>query len=90
MNVAEKNRIQLEVNNYVLKANFKTDYWFGLSRNKIHHYNNLSGGEFSIIIYGDSKLESDYFRIPYKSIKDLLIPGNLYQFNHRRKMGWGY
>ncbi len=71
-NLALINRIELEVENYVRKADAKTDYWFDLAKSKIEDLISEYGDEFRIIIAGSDEKEGDFYVIPYKEIKHLL------------------
>jgi len=85
MNTIHLNRVNLESNNYVLKAGSHSDYWFGISENKVLNYCEKFNDDFNIIIYGSEGEEGDYYLIPFANIKDLLRPESLYSFNARMR-----
>jgi putative restriction endonuclease len=85
MNWIEANRKKLGENNYVLKADVSSSYWFGLSENKVNDYVQRSNSVFNIILFGNELDQTNYYVIPYANIKDLLIAENLYLFNTRQR-----
>lgn len=85
MNWVKRNRVELEKDNYVVKADASTKYWFGLSENKLKKYRVQTNGQFNIIIYGDDQVNTDFYTVPYNLVKEILIPDNLYKFNDRTR-----
>jgi hypothetical protein len=85
MNWIEANRKRLDENNYVLKADASSSYWFGLSENKVNEYIQRSNLAFNIILFGNELDQTNYYVIPYINIKDLLVAENLYLFNTRQR-----
>lgn len=85
MNKVLEQRKELETRHYVLKADSSSSYWFGLSNKKIKEYYSKFGEGFNIIIQGNDALVGDYYVIPFSSIKDLLVPTNLYITEERER-----
>ncbi|WP_066439320.1 HNH endonuclease [Chryseobacterium sp. CCH4-E10] len=85
MNWVKENRNQLSINNYVRKADAKTNYWLDLSEGRINHYRNLTSDNFNIIIYGDEDIETDFYIIPFKELKYLLLEDNFAKSEGRRR-----
>jgi len=83
MNWVKENREILESNHYVLKADANSNYWFGLSKNKVEEYNLRLSSNFNIILFGNEFNETDFYVIPFYAIEDLLIDANLYSNNGR-------
>lgn len=77
MNWVNKRRKELELKNYVLKADATFSCLFGLSKKKVNEYKAGFGTGFNIILYGDDNSESDFYTIPYLAISDLLMDENL-------------
>ena len=57
-------------NNYVLKGNPKNK-WAGFQKTVLFKLSEAFGDDFNIIIWTDKEKESDYYCIPYKSVKHL-------------------
>lgn len=85
MNWVKENRNQLAINNYVRKADAKTNYWLDLSEGRINHYGELTNDTFNIIIYGDEDIETDFYIIPFEEIKHLLVENNFAKSEGRRR-----
>lgn len=85
MNWVRANRKELEQSNYVLKADIKSNYWFGISNNKLNNYKAQFDSFFNIILYGNEDNEGDFYVIPFVAIEDLLIEKNLYLFDGNRQ-----
>lgn len=85
MNWVRLNRKMLSVNNYVRKADAKTNYWLDLSYGKLNYYRELTKDNFSIIIYGDENMETDFYIIPYGELKHLLIENSFAKSNRRKR-----
>ncbi len=85
MNWVKENRDQLAINNYVRKADAKTNYWLDLSEGRINHYRKLTSDNFSIIIYGNENLETDFYIIPFEELKHLLLENNFAKSEGRRR-----
>ncbi|MBS1624362.1 MAG: HNH endonuclease [Bacteroidetes bacterium] len=75
----------MEQQNYVLKADISSNYWFGISKNKLQSYKTQSDSNFNIILFGSELSETDFYVIPISYIEDLLISENLYLFNGRER-----
>jgi putative restriction endonuclease len=78
-------RSHLATKNYVLKADIKTGYWFGLSKLKVNEYRSKNNDDFNIILFGQNTNETDYYIIPYIAIKDLLDEENVGISNGRER-----
>jgi len=85
MNWVKKNRQVLEIDNYVLKADTTSNYWFGVSQQKLDDYRLKYNTEFHIILFGSDDNEGDFYTIPFLAIQDLLIEENLYSFDGRKR-----
>ena len=85
MNWIKENRKQLAKNNYVRKADAKTNYWLDLSSRKLDFYRQLTNDNFNIIIYGDEYVETDFYIIPFEEIKHLLVENNFAKSDGRRR-----
>ena len=85
MNWVKENRNQLAINNYVRKADAKTNYWLDLSEGRINHYRDLTSDNFNIIIYGDEDIETDFYIIPFEELKHLLLEDNFAKSEGRRR-----
>jgi putative restriction endonuclease len=85
MNNIHLHREAYEKINYVLKAQSKSNYWFGVSKNKLDDYILKYGEDFNLILYGNETVEADYYVIPYISLKDILVSENLYFENERNR-----
>lgn len=85
MNWVKENRNQLAINNYVRKADAKTNYWLDLSEGKINHYRELTSDNFNIIIYGDEDIETDFYIIPFEELKHLLLENTFAKSEGRRR-----
>lgn len=85
MNWVRANRKELERSNYVLKADIKSNYWFGISQNKLNNYKAQFDSSFNIILYGSEDNEGDFYVIPFAAIEDLLIEQHLYLFDGNRQ-----
>lgn len=85
MNWVKENRNQLAVNNYVRKADAKTNYWLDLSEGRINYYRELTSDNFNIIIYGDEDIETDFYIIPFEELKHLLLENNFAKSEGRRR-----
>lgn len=84
MNWVKKNRGKLEQSNYVLKADNTSNYWFGISQNKLDNYRTQFDSNFNIILFGSEKDEGDFYFIPFSAIRDLLTDKNLYLIKGKR------
>ena len=76
-NLVEINRSLLEEENYVIKADSKTSYWFGISVNKVQYYQEKRGLDFNVILFGNSLIEGDYYIIPYNLFREYLTPNTI-------------
>lgn len=85
MNWIKVNREKLAVNNYIRKADAKTNYWLDLSVGKLNHYRQLTNDSFNIIIYGDEEIETDFYIIPYEELKHLLTEDSFTKSEGRRR-----
>lgn len=85
MNWVKTHRKQLELSNYVLKADTNSNYWFGISRNKLDNYRVQFGSDFNIILFGSEYDEGDFYVIPFSAIHDLLKEDNLYLLEGKRQ-----
>ncbi|MGJ1448622.1 HNH endonuclease [Sphingobacterium spiritivorum] len=85
MNWVKENRVQLEQSNYVLKADYSSNYWFGISQKKLDNYRALFGTNFNIILFGSEEDEGDFYILPFSVIQDLLIEDNLYLLKGKRQ-----
>jgi len=85
MNWVKENRDQLAINNYVRKADVKTNYWLDLSEERINHYKDLTIDNFNVIIYGDEDIETDFYIIPFEELKHLLLENNFAKSEGRRR-----
>lgn len=85
MNWVKENRDCLAINNYVRKADAKTNYWLDLSEGRINYYRNLTSDNFNIIIYGNENLETDFYIIPFEELKHLLLENNFARSEGRRR-----
>lgn len=81
MNWAKANREILNRNNYVLKANTNSGYWFGVWKKKLDGYRSRFDSNFNIILFGSENIESDFYVIPFNAIQDLLTEENVYSFD---------
>lgn len=90
MNWIKENRDQLAINNYVRKADAKTNYWLDLSEGRINHYRELTSDNFNIIIYGDENIETDFYIIPFEELKHLLLENNFAKSEGRRPVDRKY
>lgn len=79
------NRKILEKQNYILKADSSTDYWFALAENKVQDYRVQTRDNFNIIVFGNEEIETDFYIIPFKFLSDILIKKNLYTKNNRNR-----
>lgn len=63
---------ELKKTNYVLVAQPHTNFWFAVSSNKLKTiYIDKFGDDFNLIIYSQPNIETDYYVLPFKFIKDL-------------------
>ncbi|WP_430615064.1 HNH endonuclease [Flavobacterium sp. JP2137] len=85
MNWVKGNREQLEISNYVLKADTTSNYWFGISQKKLSNYRTQFDSNFSIILFGSENDEGDFYIMPFAAIQDLLIEKNLYFLEGKRQ-----
>lgn len=85
MNWGKENRKKLEQSNYVLKADTTSNYWFGISQNKLDNYRTRFGSNFNIILFGSEDDEGDFYILPFSAIQDLLIEKNLYLLEGKRQ-----
>ncbi len=85
MNWVKENRNKLSINNYVRKADAKTNYWLDLSEGRINNYRKLTNDNFNIIIYGNDNLETDFYIIPFEELKHLLLENNFAKSEGRRR-----
>ncbi|MFT3825154.1 MAG: HNH endonuclease [Chitinophagaceae bacterium] len=85
MNWVKINREQLAVNNYVRKADAKTNYWLDLSDSKLSYYRQLTNDNFNIIIYGDEDIETDFYIIPFEELKHILLENTFAKSEGRRR-----
>lgn len=85
MNWVKVNRERLAVNNYVRKADAKTNYWLDLSYGRISYYRQLTNDSFNIIIYGDENVETDFYIIPYEELKHLLTEVSFAKGDKRKR-----
>ncbi|HIC8645121.1 hypothetical protein BAX97_11220 [Elizabethkingia meningoseptica] len=85
MNWIKKNRDRLSINNYVRKADAKTNYWLDLSEGRINHYRKLTNDNFNIIIYGNEDIETDFYIIPFEELKHLLHEDSFSKSEGRRR-----
>jgi putative restriction endonuclease len=85
MNWIKANREKLAVDNYVRKADAKTNYWLDLSDGMLTYYRQLTNDNFNIIIYGDENIETDFYIIPYKELKHLLTTQSLAKSKGRKR-----
>lgn len=85
MNWVKENRDDLAIDNYVRKADAKTNYWLDLSDGRINHYRTLTNDNFNIIIYGNEDLETDFYIIPFEELKHLLLENNFAKSEGRRR-----
>lgn len=85
MNWVKENRNQLAINNYVRKADAKTNYWLDLLDGGINHYRKLTSDNFSIIIYRNENLETDFYIIPFEELKQLLLENNFAKSKGKRR-----
>ena len=85
MNWVKENRNQLAINNYVRKADAKTNYWLDLSEGRIDHYRELTSDTFNIIIYGDEDIETDFYIILFEELKHLLLENTFAKSEGRRR-----
>ncbi len=62
----------IKKNNYALVAQPHTNYWFGISSNKLRNtYIEKFGDNFNLIIYSGADKDTDYYIFPFKKIKHL-------------------
>lgn len=85
MNWGKENREKLEQSNYVLKADTTSNYWFGISQNKLDNYRTQFGSNFNIILFGSEDDEGDFYILPFSAIQDLLTEKNLYLLEGKRQ-----
>ncbi|MDV3859125.1 hypothetical protein CMT88_13595 [Elizabethkingia anophelis] len=85
MNWIKNNRDLLSINNYVRKADAKTNYWLDLSEGRINHYRELTNENFNIIIYGNENIETDFYIIPFEELRHLLHENNFSKDEGRRR-----
>ena len=88
MNWVKVNRERLSTNNYIRKADAKTNYWLDLSEGKLQYYRNLTQDNFNIIIYGDDDDETDFYTIPYSELKHLLVEENFSLSKQNSRKRW--
>ena len=85
INWVKANREALNKNNYILKANTNSGYWFGMWQKKLDGYRYQFKSDFNIILFGDETIEGDFYIIPFEAIQDLLTEENLYSFHGGRR-----
>ena len=78
---------RLKIDNYIRLAASTSNYWFDISYNKFINYKTNSDGNFNIVIYSELG-SSDYYVIPYNSVKDLFQKKYLSVSNSGKKMRW--
>jgi hypothetical protein len=61
INWAKIDREWFAINNYVRKADTKTNYWLNLSDARIGYCRQLTIDNFNIIIYGNENIETDLY-----------------------------
>lgn len=55
------------------KASPDVRYWFDFSSNKLQTYIDKHGDNFNLIIPGSESLETDFYVIPYRCLKHILV-----------------
>jgi|SRR6218665_293615 len=85
MNWVKINRETLEKNNYVLKADTSSNYWFGVSQKKLNDYRSQFNSDFNVILFGSDDNEGDFYVIPYLAIHDLLTEDSIYLIEGRKR-----
>jgi putative restriction endonuclease len=83
MNYISKNRTELSIHNYVLKADSSTGNWVGISKEKISFYRIKYQDDFNIIIFGSQDKEGDFYCIPFISLKHALSTEYMYSNRER-------
>lgn len=72
INFAAQNREELELRNYVRKADPDARYWFGFDTGPLEEYKRQSGDDFGLVLIGALDVEGDYYHIPFAAIKHML------------------
>ncbi|MGB7875685.1 MAG: hypothetical protein WBL25_14980, partial [Anaerolineales bacterium] len=85
-NYAYEHRDELSEYNYVRTASPNTNYWVDFHFSKLNSYRKKFGDNFNLIIVGDKTIEGDFYVIPFRSVKEAFIEGNLYQSPRQRWM----
>lgn len=67
MNLVTQNRKHLEFRNYVRQANGEGQR-LDFSYRKLSKYQQKSGGDFSLILFGDPDIDDDYIVFPYVKV----------------------
>jgi len=83
-NYALQNRQELGKSNYVQLASPKNGYWVNFHFNKLKDYESKFGDEFNLIIVGDKNIEGDFYVVPYRLVKPMFKPENLYETPRQR------
>ena len=72
-----RNRESLSINHYVRKADPESEYWFDFAKSKIEIYKKKFDDEFCLVIAGSNDLPDDFYAIPYRTVKFILVDKNL-------------
>jgi len=88
-NLVEFNRKVLNKDNYIRKSDKLDKYRFKLEYLKLQKYISKLNEKFHLIIIGNTEQETDFFIIPYSSVKSILIEQNLAKLKDKSKSWLG-
>lgn len=68
---------KLKVKHYVRKADPSGNYWLDFSYRELQAKQEVSGDNFYLVVHGHPKKDNDFFIIPFRAVKHVLVKKNL-------------